>query len=111
MPSDPVPLHVEEAGDDGVLEEVPVLLGLRHVPQRLRLRQGHLLGLRGSPARVQPLVLDVVGDGVRGDGGRRLRLRVDGQILPECKGRSDTACSLHSSITYLVLIFTCLSSR
>ena len=81
MPSYSVPLHVEEAGHHGVLQKVPVLLGLRHVPQRLRLRQRHLLSRVGSP-RIQPLVLDVVGDGVGRDGGCRLQLRVDRQILP-----------------------------
>ena len=36
-PADPAPLQVEETGDDRVLEEVPVILGLAQVPQGLRL--------------------------------------------------------------------------
>ena len=37
MVVDPRPLESKEAGDDGVLEKVPVIVGSSHVPQHVRL--------------------------------------------------------------------------
>ena len=40
---DALPLEPEERGDDGVLQEMAVLLRLRHVPQHAGLGQRKLL--------------------------------------------------------------------
>ena len=39
---DPGPLESKEAGDDRVLEQVPVVPGSGHVPQHVRLRSGRM---------------------------------------------------------------------
>ena len=42
MVVDPRPLESKEAGDDRVLEQVPVVSGSGHVPQHVRLRSGRM---------------------------------------------------------------------